>query len=279
MINYTEHLTLLMQDVVTRVPTLSFIDIADVLVFGRFGRSEAEGAFATCHCLTLPPSEPGYYFWRDRADRTRSPGAPSGSSPSRRRSRSDTRQVKYLISFTLPRFLRSVARIARARSASIARATDAWVAKLDTVIHELYHIDPEHNGIRRIERETAPARAHSHGSQFLANVAQMVSRLSRHVADPADVRFPEARLRRARSALRRLCGASFRPFPSYPQRFQETAGRNQPHDARRTGRRRDRTVAGADSRAPSRKTTSTSGSFYDTLVADGLSVERRRFKR
>ena len=52
MINYTEHLTLLMRDVVARVPTLSFIDIDDVLVFGRFGRSEAEGPFATCHCLT-----------------------------------------------------------------------------------------------------------------------------------------------------------------------------------------------------------------------------------
>ena len=37
MINYTERLTLLMQDIVARVPTLSFIDIADVLVFARFG--------------------------------------------------------------------------------------------------------------------------------------------------------------------------------------------------------------------------------------------------
>ena len=69
MINYTERLTLLMQDIVTRVPTLSFIDMADVLVFARSGRSNAEGAFATCHCLSLPPSEPGYYFWRDREHR------------------------------------------------------------------------------------------------------------------------------------------------------------------------------------------------------------------
>ncbi len=66
MINYTERLSLLMQDVVSRVPQLSFIDMADVLVFARSGRSNAEGAFATCHCLTLPASEPGYYFWRDR---------------------------------------------------------------------------------------------------------------------------------------------------------------------------------------------------------------------
>jgi len=49
MINYTERLTLLMQDVVSRVSALSFIDMSRVLVFGRAGRSNAEGAFATCH--------------------------------------------------------------------------------------------------------------------------------------------------------------------------------------------------------------------------------------
>ena len=54
MINYTERLTLLMQDIVTRVEPLSFIDPASFLVFARFGRSGAEGAYATCHCLCLP---------------------------------------------------------------------------------------------------------------------------------------------------------------------------------------------------------------------------------
>src|SRR4029077_6846142 len=101
MINYTERLTLLMQDIVAKVPTLSFIDVADVLVFARSGRSTAEGAFATCHCLTLPASEPGYYFWRDRTTQritrrsewfvTKSPEVTLG-----------TRPVRYLISFALP---------------------------------------------------------------------------------------------------------------------------------------------------------------------------------
>src|SRR4029453_18506135 len=67
MINYTERLALLMQDIVTRVAPLSFIDPASFLVFARFGRSGAEGAYATCHCLCLPQAEPGYYFWRDQA--------------------------------------------------------------------------------------------------------------------------------------------------------------------------------------------------------------------
>ena len=104
MINYTERLTLLMQDIVARVPALSFIDMADVLVFARSGRSNAEGAFATCHCLTLPPSEPGYYFWRDRTTQAASRGGRSGSSPSRRSSRSAHATIKYMISFALPRF-------------------------------------------------------------------------------------------------------------------------------------------------------------------------------
>ena len=66
MINYTDHLTRLMQDIVLRVPALGHIDMSRVLVFARFGRSDAEGAYATCHAISIPSSEPSYYFWRDR---------------------------------------------------------------------------------------------------------------------------------------------------------------------------------------------------------------------
>ena len=58
MINYTDHITRLMEDVIARVPDLGYIDLSRVLVFARFGRSEAEGAYATCHALSLPSSEP-----------------------------------------------------------------------------------------------------------------------------------------------------------------------------------------------------------------------------
>src|SRR5262249_61029113 len=101
MLNYTDCLSQLMEDVVTRVPTLSFINISDVLVFARSGRSTAEGAFATCHCLSLPPSEPGYYFWRDRTTHKltrRSEGfvtkSPTGTIGGR--------DIRYMLSFTLP---------------------------------------------------------------------------------------------------------------------------------------------------------------------------------
>ena len=49
MINYTERIALLMQDVIARTPRLAFIDLREVIVFARFGRSDAEGAYATCH--------------------------------------------------------------------------------------------------------------------------------------------------------------------------------------------------------------------------------------
>ena len=41
-----------------------------MLVFAGPDDRRPTVAFATCHCLTLPPSEPGYYFWRDRNDRS-----------------------------------------------------------------------------------------------------------------------------------------------------------------------------------------------------------------
>src|SRR5262252_1741750 len=103
MINYTERIALLMEDIVTRVPTLSFIDMSRVLVFARAGRTDAEGAYATCHCICLPSSEPGYYFWRDRASGnltrrsewfvTKSPVVKVGQT-----------QIDYMISLALPRF-------------------------------------------------------------------------------------------------------------------------------------------------------------------------------
>ena len=47
MINYTERLSLLMEDIVGRVPKLSFIDMSKVLVFARSGRTSAEAAYAS----------------------------------------------------------------------------------------------------------------------------------------------------------------------------------------------------------------------------------------
>jgi hypothetical protein len=228
MINYTDSLTILMQDIVARVPTLSFIDIADVLVFARFGRSHADGAFATCHSLSLPPSEPGYYFWRDRASGlitrrsewfvTKSPVVMLG-----------TRQMKYLMSFALPRFCDQS--LERSRKARFYRAAEPWMAKLDTVVHELYHIDPDYMGIRRIERADGTYAANCHSIRFFEQVSRMTRTYLASRPDPRTYDF----LRHDFATLEKLhggvVGTSFRTFPSFPQRYIEALAPQLPSES------------------------------------------------
>ena len=168
-----------------------------MLVFARFGRSNAEGAFATCHSLSLPPSEPGYYFWRDRETGritrrsewfvTKSPVVTIG-----------TRQMKYLMSFALPRFCDQS--LDRSRKGRFYPDAEPWMAKLDTVVHELYHIDPEHIGIRRIEREDGTYSANCHSPRFFEQVAEMVQTYLALAAGSGGLRFSPPRFRRRSSA-------------------------------------------------------------------------------
>jgi hypothetical protein len=218
MINYTERLALLMEDIATRVPTLSFLDMRRVLVFARSGRTDAEGAFATCHCVCLPPSEPGYYFWRDRGTGrltrrsewfvTKSPLVQVGPQ-----------RVDYMISFTLPRFCDQT--LTRSRKEAHYPGYENWIAKLDTVVHELYHIDPERPGIRRMERADGTYSANCHGRRFFEDVVAMVHTYLASKPDPKIYEF----LRHDFGDLTRrfggVVGTAFRTFPSYPQRYTE----------------------------------------------------------
>lgn len=228
MINYTERLTLLMHDIVSRVPTLSFIEIADVLVFARSGRSNAEGAFATCHSLSLPASEPGYYFWRDRTSGritrrsewfvTKSPSVTIG-----------TRPTKYMISFSLPRFCDQV--LDRSRKERFYPGVEPWMAKLDTVVHELYHIDPEQEGIRRIELGDGTYSAHCHGHQFFAQVAGMVSTYMDSRPDPEIYDFLRHDFDTLAARFDGVVGTTFGTFPSFPQRYIERLATQPPCEA------------------------------------------------
>lgn len=218
MLNYTDRLTMLMEDVVRRVPTLAFITMADVLVFARSGRSTAEGAFATCHCLSLPPSEPGYYFWRDRTTHeltrrsewfvTKSPLVTVGG-----------RDIKYMLSFTLPRFCDQS--LDRSRKERFYPGAEPWTAKLDTVIHELYHIDPDLAGIRRIEREDGTYSANCHGHRFFEQVSEMVHTYLATKPDPAVYDFLRDDFASLESRYGGIVGTTFRTFPSFPQRYVE----------------------------------------------------------
>jgi hypothetical protein len=219
MINYTERVALLMQDVVRRTSLLSFIDLREVLVFARFGRSDADGAFATCHCLTLPESEPGYYFWRDRTtgELTRRSEWFVTKSPE---VRVGTTRIKYLVSFVLPRFCDQT--LQRSRKADLYTAgTAPWIAKLDTIVHELYHIDPDETGIRRVERADGTHSPRSHGPNFYEDVAGMVTDYLASGPDPVLYDFLKDDFATLSVRHGGVVGTTFRNFPSFPQRYIE----------------------------------------------------------
>jgi hypothetical protein len=218
MINYTERITLLVDDVVQRVPGLGYIDTSRLLVFARFGRSQADGAYATCHCLNLPSSEPGYYFWRDRHTGaitrrsqwfvTKSPTVQIGS-----------KSIDYLISFCLPRFCDQS--FARSRKHSLYPQAEPWLAKLDTIVHEMYHIDPDNCGIRRILRADGSVSSFAHSPEFFKTVAGMVRAYLASKPDPAVYDFLKEDFKGLTAKFGGVVGTTFKAFPSYPQRYTE----------------------------------------------------------
>ena len=219
MINYTERIQRLMQDVVSRTPALGYIDLREVLVFGRFGRPGAEGAFATCHCLTLPETEPGYYFWKDRETGELTRRSEWFVTKTPEVSLSGTR-IKYLISFVLPRFCnQTLERSWKAELYEGQSGYDAWVAKLDTIVHELYHIDPAASGIRQFAHADGRRATRTHAPQFYEEVAAMTREYLATRPDPSLLEFLRWDFEGLQSVYGGVTATTFRNFPSFPQRY------------------------------------------------------------
>jgi hypothetical protein len=218
MVNYTERIGQLMADIVARVPPLSFVDMNRVLVFARGGRADAEGPYATCHCVSLPASEPGYYYWRDRATGaltrrsewfvTKSPIVTVGS-----------RRIDYMVSFTLPRFCDQA--LSSSRKQVHYAGYPKWITKLDTIVHELYHIDPVRPGIRRMERADGTSAANCHGQRFFEDVVGMVKHYMSTTPSPDAYDFLQYDFADLSARFGGVTGTAFRSFPSYPQRYTE----------------------------------------------------------
>lgn len=219
-INYTGHLTTLIRDIVSRVHELSFIDVNRVLVFARPGRSSADGPYASCHSLGLPTSEPGYFFWCDRGTGavtrrtewfvTKSPEVFVGDE-----------RMNYMISFALPRFTDQALSRSRKR-ALYPTGTPDWVSKLDTVIHELYHIDPEQNCLRRFHRADGMVSDALHSATYFEDVVALVRQYLASNPDPALLEFLRYDFQGLRARYGGTVAATFRTFPSYPRRYRES---------------------------------------------------------
>ena len=218
-IDYTRQLTSLMHDVVAKIPTLSFIDLDQVLVFARPGRSSADGAYASCHSLGLPTSDPGYFFWRDRktGEVTRRTEWFVTKSPA---VSIDGKLMNYMISFSLPRFTDQT--LLRSRKRSLyAEGTPDWVAKLDTVVHELYHIDPEQNCLRRFTRADGTESDALHNATYFEDVAELVQQYLAGNPDQRLLEFLKYDFDGLRARYGTIAGTTFRSFPSYPRRYRE----------------------------------------------------------
>lgn len=210
-----------MADIVSRVPGLSFIDLTKVLVFARPGRTGADGAYASCHSLCMPDSEPGYFFWRDRDTGvvTRRTEWFVTRSPIVRIANQD---LQYLVSFALPRFCDQS--LSRSRKAPLYdAASPQWIAKLDTVVHELYHMDPHGQGLRVFERADGSPSPGVHGPHFFEDVARMVREYLATRPDPALLEFLHYNFAGLIARYGGIVGTTFRQFPSYPRRYRQLA--------------------------------------------------------
>jgi len=218
MINYTAHVHRLMTDIVSRVPALSQIDPHGVLVFARLGRAATHGAYATCHSLMVPETEPGYFFWRDRRTGhltrrsewfvTRSPHVRVGA-----------RRVSHLISISLPRFCEQTLR--GTRKEDLYPHGPDWLARLDTIVHELYHVDPHEGGIRKSAKADGRPSALTHTPQFLRDVARMVHEYVASKPDPSVYEFLSLNFDALQRRHGSVTGATFRGYPAFPQRYRE----------------------------------------------------------
>ena len=220
MIDYTAHLWTLMVDIVRRVPALGFIDMREVLVFARYGRRRAGGALATCHALDLPPSGPDRCTWTDRRSGriVRQSEWFVARSPEVRIS---GRRIRHLMSVALPRFCDQT--LDRAGKQDLYPDGAPWLARLDTVVHELYHIDPGADGIRRAVRTDGSRSRHAHGAAFYQDVAAMVRAYLATRPDPAIVDFLACDHRELTRRFGGVVGTTFRTYPSFPQRYLEAA--------------------------------------------------------
>jgi hypothetical protein len=221
MIDYTEYVRRLMEDLVSRVPSLSHVDLRRVLVFARLGRTGAHGAFAACHWLMSPDVEPAFHhfrYWTN--ERTGALVRRSECFVERwPEVRLGSRRISHLISIALPRFCdQTLKDMHKDRAYGHGQA---WLAKLDTIVHELYHVDEREGGIRRgVTRAGRPSTL-THTPEFFQDVRRMVREYLAGGPDPAMREFLAFDFDELTRRHGGVAATTFRQFPAFPQRYRE----------------------------------------------------------
>ncbi len=100
---------------------------------------------------------------------------------------------------------------------------EPWIAKLDTILHELYHVDPGGCGIRPILKPDGSVSPHAHSPSFFREVARMVRAYLDSGPAPETYDFLRYDFEELQTRYGGVVGTAFRGFPSFPQRYIEAA--------------------------------------------------------
>ena len=90
------------------------------------------------------------------------------------------------------------------------------MAKLDTIVHELYHIDPTMEGIRKLPSTNGRSTTRTHSPEFFEDVIAMTNAYLGSRPDPELLEFLKHDFDELTSRYGRVSGTTFRSFPSYP---------------------------------------------------------------
>ena len=266
-----------MQDIVARVPTLSFIDIADVLVFARSGRSNAEGAFATCHCLE-PAAERARLLLLARS-RDRPHHAALGMVRHQVAGRHDRHAADEIPDLVrAAALLRSVARSIAQGALLSGRANRGWPSSTRSCTSCITSIRST-TASGGSSARTAPTRPTATARGSSSRSPTWSDRISTSRPDPAVYDFLRHDFAALESRHGGVVGTSFRTFPSFPQRYIERLAQQLPSESDAADVEDRTAAAAAAADALHAKTICTSGSSRSGDVAAARPQRRSSGRR
>src|SRR6185436_3301072 len=89
----------------------------------------------------------------------------------------------------------------------------------DTIVHELYHIDPASGGIRQFAHADGRRATRTHAPEFYDDVASMTRAYLATGPDPSLTDFLRWNFQELQVQYGGVTATTFRNFPSFPQRY------------------------------------------------------------